>query len=179
MPDVPNAVLEETQGRALLRFERELAHPPERVWRALTEVDELFGWHPTPAEFEPRVGGVVRYSPGGDVPEMPDGEVTEYDPPHVLGHSWGDDLLRWEIRARDGGSLLILTHSFDDRFKAARDAAGWHVCLKALAARLDGVELPPHPDTGRLPGGWRELNTAYEERFGIPPEKATPPPSQG
>jgi hypothetical protein len=35
----------------------------------------------------------------------------------------------------------------------------------------------PHGDDGeRLPSGWRELNAAYEERFEIPQERATPPP---
>ena len=52
-----NAVLEEVDDRPALRFERLLPHPPERVWRALTEPREQFGWHPTPARFEPSVGG--------------------------------------------------------------------------------------------------------------------------
>jgi hypothetical protein len=51
--------------------------------------------------------------------------------------------------------VLVLTHTFDDRFKAARDAAGWHVCVDGLSATLDGAQ-PPHGDDGeRLPSGWR------------------------
>ena len=175
MPVAPEAILQDQQGRSALRFERMLAHQPERVWRALTERGELVGWHPTPFEIEPEVGGTVRYVPvpeAPDAPEMPDGEVTEYDPPRVLAHTWDEDLLRWELQPHDEGCLLILTHTFDDHFKAARDAAGWHVCLDALAATLDG-EGPPHGEDGeRLPSGWRELNTVYEERFGIPPESS-------
>jgi hypothetical protein len=30
--------------RAGVRFERRLSHPPERVWRAITERDELAKW---------------------------------------------------------------------------------------------------------------------------------------
>jgi hypothetical protein len=109
---------------------------------------------------------------------MPDGEVTDYDPPLVLGHTWGDDHLRWELRPHDEGCLLVLTHTFDDRFKAARDAAGWHLCLDALGSSLDDTKAPSAEDGERLPGGWQELNRAYERRFGIPPEKATPPPAR-
>jgi uncharacterized protein YndB with AHSA1/START domain len=176
MPAAADAILQDQEGRSILRFERTFRHPPERVWKALTDPGEHRSWHPTPFELEPVVGGKVNYLAGGDVPEMPPGEVTEYDPPHVLAHTWDDDLLRWQLRAHDDGCVLVLTHTFDDHFKAARDAAGWHVCLDALSATLDG-EGPPHGEDGeRLPSGWRELNTVYEERFGIPPEKATPPP---
>lgn len=176
MPVAADAILTDQQGRAVLRFERTLRHSPERVWAALTEPVDQRSWHPTPFELEPAVGGRVTYLAGGDVPEMPAGEVIEYDPPRVLAHTWDEDLLRWEVRPAGDGTVLVLTHTFDDRFKAARDAAGWHVCLDALAATLDGAS-PPHGDDGeRLPGGWRELNAAYEERFEIPHERATPPP---
>jgi len=166
MPNA-DAVLQEDQGRTVLRFERALDHPPDRVWRYLTEAGELRGWHPSPFELEPRVGGAVRYLPP-DGAMFGEGEVTEYDPPRVLAHTWGDDHLRWELEPRGDGCLLVLTHSFDDHFKAARDAAGWHVCLDGLAARLAGDE----PGAG----DWKDLNRAYQERFAIPPEKATPPP---
>jgi hypothetical protein len=43
MPETTHAKLQEEAGRTTLRFERILAHPPERVWRALTEKDELEG----------------------------------------------------------------------------------------------------------------------------------------
>ena len=176
MPVAADAILQDQEGRSVLRFERTLGHPPERVWSALTEPGEQRSWHPTPFELEPQVGGKVSYLPGGDAPDMPQGEVTEYDPPRVLAHTWDEDLLRWELRAADDGCVLVLTHTFDDHFKAARDAAGWHVCLDALASTLEGA-APPHGDDGeRLPGDWRELNAAYEKRFGIPPERATPPP---
>jgi uncharacterized protein YndB with AHSA1/START domain len=185
MPVAPEAVLQDQEGRPMLRFERVLGHPPERVWRALTEPDELVGWHPTPARLESTPGGRVSYLPLEEVramserrdpPEMPEGEVIEYDPPRVLAHTWGEDMLRWELRPHQEGCLLVLIHTFDDRLKAARDAAGWHLCLEALSLVLDGTPRPEEAHGERIPEGWRELNSAYEERFGIPPEKATPPP---
>jgi uncharacterized protein YndB with AHSA1/START domain len=180
-----DATLQDLEGRSLLRFERTLRHPPERVWRALTEAGEMASWHPTPFDLDP-AARTVSYRPEGDLPDMPDGEVTEYDPPRVLAHRWGDDQLRWELTPHDDGCVLVLTHTFDDRFKAARDATGWHLCLEALAASLDGSTTPlaeqfaartAEAETRHAePPDWQELNSAYEERFGIPPEKATPPP---
>ena len=179
MPLSPDAVLQDRDDRVALRFERVLRHPPERVWTALTEPGELFSWHPTPFEVHPAdagATGTVTFLPGGDV-EMPEGELLDYDPPRVIAYDWGEDQLRWELSAHDDGCLLVLTHTFGDRFKAARDAAGWHLCLEALSSLLDGSLEPGKRGIAEVPPGWQALNSEYEQRFGIPPEKATPPPS--
>ena len=177
-----DATLEERDGKPALRFERVLRHAPERVWRALTEPEEESAWHPTPARFEPKVGGRVAYVPGGHVADVPEGEVTDYDPPHLLGYTWTADgqesnHLRFEIRPHDEGSVLILVHTFDDRLKAARDGAGWDVCLTALAESLDGTGPPPE-HSPHSSGQWPALNTEYQQKFGISPEEATPPPQR-
>lgn len=178
MPASADAILQDSQGRPALRFERLFDHPPDRVWLALTQPDQLHRWHPSPFELEPRVGGVVSFLP----PEgnaFGDGRVTACEPPRLLAYSWGEDDLRWELEPRDGGTHLILTHTFEDRLKAARDAAGWDLCLGALAGALAGVENQPSGEgDSTIPVGWEELNRAYEKRFGIAPEQATPPPSR-
>jgi hypothetical protein len=76
-----------------------------------------------------------------------------------------------------GRLLLVLTHTFDDRFKAARDGAGWHICLSWLARFLDGAATRRGDDIEGVPRDWRELNREYEQRFGIKAEEATPPPA--
>ena len=174
MPD-DHAVLQERGGRYVLRFQRTLPHTRERVWRALTERGELDAWHPTPFELEPREDGRVSFAEGPGRPAMPEGRVLCYEPPRLLAYTWGEDELRWELSPHAEGCLLRLTHIFDDRFKAARDAAGWHLCLDTLAGVLDGVARPDAGEAGD-PGEWRELNGEYERRFGIAPEQATPPP---
>jgi uncharacterized protein YndB with AHSA1/START domain len=170
-----HAVLLERDGRSVLRFERLLGHPRERVWRALTEREELEAWHPTPFLLEPSAGGTITFLPS-QVPEMGSGRVLECEEPSLLVHTWGEDELRWTLEQREEGCLLTLEHSFDDRFKAARDGAGWHICLIALAAVVDGREAPDRGSAARLPGGWSELNDGYLKRFGISAEEATPMP---
>jgi hypothetical protein len=40
MPVSADATLEDAQGRPVLRFERLLDHPPDRVWLALEQLQE-------------------------------------------------------------------------------------------------------------------------------------------
>jgi uncharacterized protein YndB with AHSA1/START domain len=177
IPLTPEATMYDEGGHTVIRFERGLRHPPERVWSALTKAGELAAWHPSPFELDPRAGGAVRYQPPFDH-AIGDGTVIAYEPSRLLAHTWGEDTLRWELRPYAEGTLLVLTQTFDDHFKAARDAAGWHLCLDALAGALDGAGAAAPAPTGEraIPAGWPELNAAYEERFGISPDEATPPP---
>jgi uncharacterized protein YndB with AHSA1/START domain len=66
-------------GRHQLRIERELAHPVERVWTAITDPAELSRWFPATVELELRTGAPVRYSMGPDQPEQT-GTVLALDP---------------------------------------------------------------------------------------------------
>ncbi len=180
MPARGHAVLHDRDGHHALVFERRLAHPPQRVWQALVGYEELAQWHPTPfvlGESQPAAGEPVRYRPLHASPAMPHGRLLEFEPPRLLAYTWGDDQLRWELREDGSGCVLTLTHSFNDRFKAARDAAGWHLCLDALSSWLQGSSRPSRGATPRLPDGWCELNRDYQQRFGIPAAAATPPPA--
>ena len=126
--------LSTTDGRSVLRMERRLAHPPERVWPALLEPERLATWFPTTVTIEPRVGGAVEYGFGGA------GTVTDLDPPRLVAYTWEADHLRWELSAEGAGSVLVLVHTFDDRAGAASFAAGWDSCLSVL----DGAEPADH-----------------------------------
>jgi uncharacterized protein YndB with AHSA1/START domain len=173
-----HAVLgEDERGRSVLRFERLLGHPPERVWRALTELGALADWHPTPfALVDAAVGGEIRYAAAEGMPQLPPGRVLAYEPFVLLTYTWGEDELRWSLAERADGCLLRLEHAFEDRFKAARDGAGWHLCLLALQTGIDGAPAPKRGHGERLPAGWSELNEEYQQRFEISPDEATPPP---
>jgi uncharacterized protein YndB with AHSA1/START domain len=126
-------------GRSVLRMERRLEHPTEKVWEAMTEPDRLAAWFPGPMTPELRVGGRVRYDLGDD------GVVTDLDPPRLIAYTWGGDHLRWELHPDGEGTRLLLVHTFDDRAGAASYGAGWHTCIEALGLALDGR---PGEDTG-------------------------------
>ena len=71
--------------------------------------------------------------------------MTELDPPRRFSFLWGDDHLRIELEPDGDGCRLRFTHVLATREQAARDAAGWHVCLDRLADLLSG-------DAGEAPG---------------------------
>ena len=155
-----NGVLESAGARWRLRFTRRLRHSPQTVWRAITDPQHRDVWFPQRIEGELRVGAALKFvSDYGDF----DGEVLAFDPPRLFEFSWGTDTIRLELSPEGDGSLLTLLDTFDEHGKAARDAAGWHVCLDALERELDGSSTPSQD--------WQALNTEYVKDFG--PEAST------
>ena len=157
-----NETLRTVDDHSVLRIERHLAHPPEKVWRAITEPAHLARWFPSQVEMDPRPGGAVRFTFAGEAEAPPGGEgaVVVFDPPRALAYTWFDDVLRFELHPRDGGCLLVFTHTFTDRAGAASFASGWHLCLDGLGLLLDGRPVDVAPDTGAL-------HESYAGRFGL------------
>jgi uncharacterized protein YndB with AHSA1/START domain len=165
------ARLTHADGRHQLTFTRTLRHPPEKVWRALTEPEHLAAWFPQEVRGGWAVGAALRFVDGGDEAAAFDGEVLAYDPPKLLEFTWGTDELRFELAPRDGGCVLTLIAVFDEVGRAARDAAGWDACLDVLEAGLDGA---PAPDAGARWIAWHERYVAV-----LPGEASTIGPPEG
>ena len=155
-----------------LRFTRSLPHPQSKVWRAITEPEHLARWFPTTIDGERAAGAPLRFAfPGGQAPPM-DGEMLAYEPESAMELQWGTDVVRIELRQVPGGTELTLLDTFGEHGKAARDGAGWHTCLDALEAALDGGS-----DARAKTDRWAEVHPHYVESFG--PEAATiGPPAQ-
>jgi len=172
------ATLEERDGACRLRFARVFPVPPAQLWQAITEPERLAAWFPQRVEYlswdgEPRAGAAVRFSMPGDRGDAFDGEVLACDPATVLELRWGTDLLRFELDAEDGETLLMLTDTFAEKGKAARDAAGWHVCLDALdRALLLGPDVEPGGD---LTAAWSRLFPRYVAALGADAATIGPP----
>lgn len=151
---------ETIDDRPAVRFERHLPHPIAAVWRAVSEPEGLSHWFPGRVEID---GDKLRFEDGGT---SFDGEVTRREPPLRLEFTWGPtDELRIELIAADDGCLIRLTHLLGGRDQAARDAAGWHVCLDRLEETLAGEETagPTSDPTAE----WRGHYEEYERR-GLP-----------
>jgi uncharacterized protein YndB with AHSA1/START domain len=169
----PLATRQFDEGRAVLRFERRLAHPPEKVWRAVTEPAELAHWFPARVEMDLRPGAPVHF-----VEEDPDigessGEVVEVDPPKVFAFRWGGDLLRFELVPDGAGCRLLFSHALsggdtwgDERF-AAQHAAGWDACLELLLVWLAGASADRKPTDDGSMADWFARNEEYIEEFGL------------
>jgi uncharacterized protein YndB with AHSA1/START domain len=156
--------LEQIGGAWQLRFTRSLRHPPERVWRALTDATELEAWFPTTIEGELVTGASLKFGFRDEPYDPLDGVMLACEPNRLMEFRWGDDLLRITLEPDGAGTRLTLVDVLSDIGKGARDAAGWHVCLDNLERWLAGEPTGEGNE-------WEPLNLEYASRFG--PEAAT------
>ncbi|MFB7243562.1 SRPBCC family protein [Streptomyces populi] len=161
-------------GRPAVRFSRVYDHPVDRVWRFVTDPGELAGWFPSRAEIELRPGGAITFSGDPNMPEST-GRVLAVDPPRHLSFEWGGDELRFDLEALDAGrTRFTLTDVLAAPDTAARNGAGWEVCLAALDAAARG-ERPEGPHAGGE-AAWKGIYDAYVEA-GVP--SGAPVPGAG
>ena len=147
---------------------RELRHPPELVWKALTDPAHLSQWAPFDADRNLDSAGPVKLSTvGTPTPQVAETTVKRAEAPRLLEYSWGGSDLRWELERVVSGTLLTLWHNIDRGF-IAWGAAGWHICFDVLEHHLSGEPI------GRLVGldvmkfsGWQRLKAEYAKQFGI------------
>jgi uncharacterized protein YndB with AHSA1/START domain len=163
-----------------LRFEREIAHPVEKVWDVLTTRHSE--WLSGPgAEIELRVGGKV-HMPAHKI----ESSVTAYEPPRVMAYGWDSPewgkggTVRWELSPDGDGTRLVLTHDHppidpaqqkafaekmgwpDTMLRAVpRTLAGWHFLLDALENVLDGKAQDDLPTPEEPGNAWESLFDHY------------------
>lgn len=156
--------LRSADGRHTLRLERRLPHPPEKVWRAVTEPPHLRHWFPSTVELEARTGGRITFTfDTGDAGESPagSGTVEHWDPPRLFAFTWDGDHFRIELHPDGAGCRLVFAHTFDTRSAAASYGAGWDLCLGALELALAGRTAA----TAEAPSA--ALHERYVRAFGL------------
>jgi uncharacterized protein YndB with AHSA1/START domain len=122
-------------------YERQLPHPVEKVWRAITDPNELGRWFPG-MTLDLKQGGKFKIFFGGECegPAHISGHVIEFDPPSVL--QMGS--MRYELQANEAGCLLRFSdilHFDGQRTRqefAVSVLGGWHAYLDKLELALDG-----------------------------------------
>jgi uncharacterized protein YndB with AHSA1/START domain len=109
-------------------------HPPERVWRALVDPNELAAWL-MPTDFAPEVGRNFVLETG-DIGTIR-GEVLEIDEPRLLRCRWvgvfGDTEVTFELFPEPEGTRLRVRH--------------------------DGWGDPPPAERGGFDDGWKQKLT--------------------
>jgi len=171
--------LENGEEKWTLVLVKELRHPPEKVWQAITDPVHLREWSPFDADGNLGLAGatVKLTTVAAPTLRVTETTVTRADPPEVLEYKWGDFDMRWQLEAIAGGTRLTLWTNIGRRF-VSMGAAGWHICLDVLDRLLAGQPI------GRIAGpeamnfeGLRRLNAEYAKQFGIespnwPPREA-------
>jgi len=89
-------------------LEQDFPHPPEKIWRALTQPHLLEEWL-MKTDFAPVVGRAFRFSAEwGAV----GGKVLDAEPHRSLSYTWGDDHLKsivtWTLTPTGTGTRLRL-----------------------------------------------------------------------
>lgn len=153
----------------MIRFERLLPGPIERVWAYLTEADKRGEWL-AGGEMELKVGGTVKlhfkhdnltphketvpdkYKEFGDESFMT-GRITRLDPPRLLSYTWGeenmdDSEVTFELTPKGDNVLLELTHRRigDNRDMLLGISAGWHTHIDILVDKLNNRTPKPFWD---------------------------------
>ncbi len=142
---------------------RQLRHPPERVWEALTDPAHLREWAPFDVDADLGTAGTTVKLTWMGAPGPLETTVTRADRPELL--EYGD--IRWELEAFGGGTRLTLWTKIDRRF-VSMGAAGWHICFDVLDRLLSGTPIGriAGPEAMKF-GGWQRLTAEYAEQFGV------------
>ncbi|MDB5693421.1 MAG: toxin-antitoxin system toxin subunit [Alphaproteobacteria bacterium] len=153
-----------------LKLARRYRQPVEKVWAALSTPGRIAEW--MGVEW---LSGDLPLSEGApfdyrfhDSDLESRGKMLRFEPPNLLEHSWFDNLpsrsvVRWSLAADGGGTILTLTHVFQEPEDAPRTGAGWTQILETLAASM-GEERQSEGGVE----GWRAQRDRYADAF--PPE---------
>jgi uncharacterized protein YndB with AHSA1/START domain len=130
-------------------IERIMPHPPEKIWRALTESSLIAQWL-MQNDFESRVGAAFTFhaKPMGNWNGIVHCEVTTCEPPKRLVYTWKggtvqnaaygsalDSVVEWILTPVPGGTRVRMEHS---GFTSQNDSAyttmsgGWPTVLERL-----------------------------------------------
>ena len=95
-----------TETRSLI-VEREIAYPPEKLWRALTQPHLIEEWIGMKSDFKPQVDHSFRFSADwGGV----DCQVIEVEPHKTLAYKWDafglESVVTWTLTPTSNGTHL-------------------------------------------------------------------------
>jgi uncharacterized protein YndB with AHSA1/START domain len=97
-------------------IEREMPHPPEKIWRALTQSSLMEEWLMT-NDFQPEVGHrfTFRATPVPGWSGVIECEVKAVEPHSRLSYSWGtlgmESVVTWTLTPTESGTHLRMEQS--------------------------------------------------------------------
>ncbi len=133
----------EASGMRSVVIERDLAFPPEKLWRALTQPQLIAEWL-MEGDFKPLVGHSFRFTADwGGV----DCEVRQVDPNRMLSYTWEayglESVVTWTLTPTTTGARLRMEQSGfkPDQNQAYGGAkAGWQEFMTKLETVVSGLE---------------------------------------
>jgi uncharacterized protein YndB with AHSA1/START domain len=159
---------------------RELRHPPENVWQAITDPAHLREWSPFDADKSLATAGATVKLTTVNAPQLhvTETKIIRADAPHFLEYTWGQNRMRWELEPTATGTRLTLWTAINRRF-ISMGAAGWHICLDVMDLYLAGTPIGRLVGTDTMKfGAWQRLNNEYAQQFGVEARQLPPRPPQ-
>jgi uncharacterized protein YndB with AHSA1/START domain len=124
---------------------------PQRVWAALTRVDEIARWWSSEAQVSPEVGGLAEFRfrpPAGtlqfEVAEVEQGKhmrwMSRQGPPQ-----WAGTSISWSLEPVQSGTNLVFTHGGFARIDVVYEATlgNWRYFLDSLKSYLETGQGTP------------------------------------
>ena len=137
-----------TAATRSLVIEKELSHPPEKIWRALTQGPLIKEWL-MENDFQPVVGHKFsfRSTPTPHWNGVVDSEVLVVEPDKKLSYSWSSlglvSVVVWTLVETSGGTLVRMEQSgFRPDQEASYQGAnyGWRKFIGALERVVAGLQ---------------------------------------
>jgi uncharacterized protein YndB with AHSA1/START domain len=102
-----------------VRLVRDYPHPPEKLWRALTEPELIARWGMRPEGFSTEIGARFKFfgTPNRQWRGFIECELLEARKPELLRYSWVDrehgkpTFVRWALTPHGGGTRLHFEHT--------------------------------------------------------------------
>jgi len=132
-----------TETRSVL-VEREISHPPEKLWRALTQPHLIEEWLMT-NDFEPVVGH--RFNLRGGWGGVLDCEVLAVEPHRTLSYTWN---FKHDDAAFDLTSVVTFT--------LTPTSTGTHLRMEQVGFRPDQKQA-----FGGAKAGWRQFLESLDQ----------------
>ena len=146
-----------------MTWERRSKHPVDRLWRAITEPDEVGQWMSNPARIDLRVGGDYFVDFSRTNSGALDGIIIRLEPRVRIAYVWGLCVIEWTLEPSAAGCRYTFVHHGQAPGLVPQEeglATGWHLWLDDFAAHLEGIAPSPVD-----PEREKALNSPYKERI--------------
>jgi uncharacterized protein YndB with AHSA1/START domain len=137
-----------TEATRTLVIEKEISHPPQKIWRALTQGALIKEWL-MDNDFQPVVGHKFNFrsTPNPHWDGIIQSEVLAVEPNQKLSYTWSSmglvTVVVWTLTATGGGTLVRMEQS---GFRADQDQAyeganyGWRKFVSLLEKVVNGLQ---------------------------------------
>ncbi len=142
--------------RKSVKLTREYPLGDWALWKFLAEEHLIKQWFPGSYTFEPWDGGILNFHTE-DPTDAEGAVVIQYEAPHHFSFTWGGNEVDYQVESLDDSHVrFTLTDTLEQGDQAARNAAGWELCLNNLD-RIVAGEAPTEFSWDE----WREYYNAY------------------